>query len=418
MKKSYNIVVVAYAVCPEIKSSEGIVNANWIAVLEAGEISVQLFSVHTSAKELRNYKNHSLVKNYTEAKSKSFLPKVIFRIKNKLRSNVYGVSYHLDVWRKNQQPLFNAIVEKDNAVIWARLLPLEGLMLPLESSKTFDFPLVINVNDPVVEDGSYPFFSALISKTQCWTFPSFALASLTAAQYQLDITRCFVLPHAMMKQQMLYSKAAKITETLSVLYTGTFYKSAFTEELQRGLKAFCKSKAAASVSFTFILAQYDSQSIQWLEETIPNVKILKNLEREAVLKISSESDLMLVVDAATHTPLLKGKLAEAISLGMPVLGISYKESVMDSLLNAYGCYCAYQDEKGDVLSKLTLAIESLNNPTWQAGFEVSRMEVMDQFSEEEIRSRTKKITEFAAKRYQAQKNNLIVPEASLINTWP
>lgn len=418
MNKPYNIVVVAYAVYPEIKSSEGIVNTNWIEILEENKISVQLFSVLTSSNGLKNYENSSLVKNYAAAKNKNSLPNLIYRLKNKLHSNAYGVSYHLDVWRKKQFLLFNAVAKNNNSVIWARVLPLEGLIVLLESSKKIGFPLVINVNDPVVESKTNTFFSSLISKTQCWTFPSFALATLTAEQYELDIDRCFVVPHAMKKQQVLYSKANKNMDTLTVLYTGTFYKSAFTDELQRGLKEFCKSRAAANVSFTFILAQYDSRSIQWLEETIPDVKILKNVERKDVLKVIIESDLMLVVDVETHTPLLKGKLAEAISFGIPILGVSYENSVMDVVLNKYGCYCAYQNKTGDVLSKLTMAIESLNNSNWLASFEKYRMEVMAQFSEEEILSRTKKITDFAAKRFHAQKDKSVLPEAPHINNWP
>jgi len=418
VNNSNNITVVAYAVYPEIKSSEGIVNANWIAILEQRGVTVQLFSVFSGYDGAQNNRNELLVKQYNAAKKKKTLNGLLYKVKNKLHANEYDVPLHIAEWKNTQLPFFKKIARSNPSVVWARVLPLEGLSLPLEASKDIDFPLVININDPVVETNSYPFFSTLISKTQCWTFPSNAMAQEASELYHLPIERCFVLPHAMQSQKKKYEGPTASTSFLNILYTGTFYKSAFTKELQHGLVDFCASETAQKVSFTFILGQYDAESIRWLEETIPNVKILKNLDRSEVLEITKTADLVLVVDAATHTTLLKGKLAEAISFGVPILGISYKNAVMDKVLQRYGTACAYQDQKGDVFDKLTAQVNNLSQETWLNTFKENREEVIARFSEERLFQDTLLINKYASALHLAKQNNTALPEAPEVLQWP
>lgn len=421
------LIVIAYSFYPEIKSSEGIVNFNWVEILKERSSRVQLLSVFTTVfrNEFDGDANWTseicaiLKNNYKNAKNPKGLEGLIYRLKNKLSSNIYNVPRYLIEWNKLQLPKLLDILKSTNyTVVWIRVLPEMSLILPFETFKKTDFPLIINCNDPIIEnEGAFPFFTTLIPKTQCWTFPSLALRNKIAKRYHLDKERCFVLPHAMQHQKYLYQRNTK-NKKIKIVYTGTFYKNAFTNEFQNSLLKFNTSEAAIHVEFTFVLAQYDVESIIWLEESLDNVKIIKKLPRKDVLILTQQADIVLVVTAEMHSDLLLGKFAEAISFGVPILGVSYKNSVTDIVLSEYGTPCAYQNIKGDVYSKLLSLIQNINSPSWLSNFYNNRETVMMKFSEEQILESTNAVSTFAANRFNAIQQGTVIPKPPQINNWP
>ena len=54
---------------------------------------------------------------------------------------------------------------------------------------------------------------------------------MIAEKYNLDKERCFVIPHAYTPFNSCYTR--KKGDIIKILYTGTFYKSAFTKEFKR-----------------------------------------------------------------------------------------------------------------------------------------------------------------------------------------
>ena len=124
---------------------------------------------------------------------------------------------------------------------------------------------------------------------------------------------------------------------------------------------------------------------------MPDVRILTNRSREEVLKMIMDADCMLVVDAKEHVNLLKGKLAEAISFGVPVFSVSYKGSVMDEVVTKYGGFSSYQDSENQILVDLQHAVVNLKNANWNAVFLKNRINIMDYFSEKNILDLTEQV---------------------------
>lgn len=427
MSEKEQILVVAYAIYPEIKSSEGIVNDNWIQVIN-NDLEVLYISLLSTIEydKVRNQwktvRSQKLQKNYLWAKNKFSLGGIWQRILNRVIKNKYRFPHHVFLWKNKQlPPLITFIKQQTNTVVWARVLPTHSLALLLEAYKKQPFPIVLNINDPIEKNrvNEYDLFIQLKNHIQCFTFPSWALAKQTATAHQLDISKCFVLPHAMAEQPVLYGDVPREKNAkVKIVYTGTFYKSAFTREFQEGLQRFMKSTLAKNVSFTWILSQYDAASIIWLQNAIPDVEILTKLDRNEVLKVVASADVMMVVDAESHKNLLKGKLAEAISFGIPILGISYKDAVIDKVLKQYGTPCAYQNEPGDVLKKLELVIKNTIDPEWVSQFKQQRTTVMQQFSGVSIAKNTYTINQFAKARFQSIQNGNDAVSSPFLDNWP
>ncbi len=174
-----------------------------------------------------------------------------------------------------------------------------------------------------------------------------------------------------------------------------------------------------NIEFTFILSQFDEASILWLKEAIPQVQIYTKLTRDKVIEITSGVDCVFVVDAHSHSNLLKGKLVEAISLGIPVLAVTYRESLMDKIVQEYGGVCGYQDIENDIFNKLSLVYQNLRNENWVNNFCKKRESVMFRMSEDVIFEKTKMISEFAKKRFLWENNKKnIKPTYPKNCNWP
>lgn len=400
MKKS-RIIVLAYAVYPNIQSSEGIVNKNWIDIVSKNNDLVVLDSESIQYYKNNNFKSKEdfflkIMKGII--KNKSSLSNFLYRLLNKafklLIKHKEVNNLYVFLWVRRQK---NKIKHLDslNCVFWARLLPSFSLLPLLQFYCERKIPIIVNVNDPLEND---LFSKEIILKAmpivQSWTFPSYPLAKEFSEKFQIDIDRCFVIPHAMKEQKNLYQNSFG-KDKLTFLYTGTFYKGAFTESFFKQLNDFSKTSFYNEVHFTFVLSQYDLSSLELLKETLPNLTVLTNLSREEVLKMVVEADCMLVVDAKEHINLLKGKLAEAISFGIPIFSVSYKGSVMDEIVSKYGGFSSYQDLDNQIFVDLQDAVVNLKNANWNALFLEKRIEVMDYFSETNILELTDKIIEIS-----------------------
>lgn len=413
--KDKAIIVSAYAIYPDSSSSEGIVNRNWFDIIKEQDNNCHVLSSHKTI-ELSQ-------KNWTTIESTQL--QYLFRLIKNPKKSIFGYflsvlnkiaivlklipsdsNIYIFIWAFIQSKRIKGYLRQNPEVVfWGRILPSFSILPLLKVWEKYQFPLIINVNDPIVttaikqQSFEEEVFKKAISITQCWTFPSKALAERLAEKYQLDLQRCFVIPHAMKNGPIRFNQDRVCETQIRFVYTGTFYKSAFTDAFANDLTRFCNSEYKQSVSFTFILSQYDEVSLKWLKETIPDVQILTKLSREEVLVITEDADCMLVVDAASHTDLLKGKLMEAISQGLPVFGVTYKNSVMDKIVKEYGSFVAYQDEAGTIYDQMVYMTKSLNSKEWIEKFCETRKTVMDRVSEEKIAEATNVISEYASNRF-------------------
>jgi len=400
IKKS---IISAFSVYPYYKSSEGIVNKNWIDILLKKDVDLKILTsggYNTSG----NQKILSYIYKISK-ETRLTLPVLVYKTINKLCVTFFKRTLHNSLWVKfNEKELLKSITGAE--VVWGRILPIISLTPILRVYQKVKFPYVVNINDPLVigKDDINKItleekeLIATKNSAQAWTFPSLRLANFVSSLYGLDKKRCFVIPHAMEENKTLYKRNSSFKK-VNILYTGTFYKSAFTDELQEGLKEFCNSELFENVYFTFVLSQYDDDSIQWLKETIPGVCLKFKLDREEVVELIKLHDCMFVVDAESHKDLLKGKLVEAISFGIPVFAATYKSSIMDKVVLEYGGVSSYQDHKGDVYSKLEGLITSIQDESFFTEFYAQRKQVLFKISEENIFRMTKEISEFAYNRF-------------------
>lgn len=397
------IIVVAYAVYPNIKSSEGIVNRNWIDIVSNNNDVVIFDSESIQYLDHNNFnlKEDFFLKSLKEiVKNKKSRFHFLYRLLNKIFRliirNKKGANLYHYLWVIRQKKYIEREQFNDsNTVFWARLLPTFSLLPLLQIYQKKKIPIIVNVNDPLEND---LFSEAIILKSKSivkfWTFPSYVLAKEFSDKYLIDINKCLVIPHAMREQKYLYQNSFE-KDKLTFLYTGTFYKGAFTESFLKQLNNFSRTEFYNQVQFTFILSQYDIESIELLNIALPNLTVLTNLSREEVLKKVAEADCMLVVDAKEHVNLLKGKLAEAISFGIPIFSVSYKGSVMDEIVTKYGGFSSYQDEQNQILTDLKIAVSCLRNNNWNSNFLEKRVGVMDFFSEKNILELSNKIVEIS-----------------------
>lgn len=393
-----NLLVCSYAISPELSSSEAFVNKNWIDILNK-DCEINLVSVFSSVKynehgEITTYKSKYLKFIYKFAKKNT----VFYKISNKffLLFNTNYLSFYQYLWSSYQ---YNNIVKytnctNSNTLIYVRILPSFQLMPIIKYLKKYDVPLLINVNDPLENDQySKSNIVKLNEYKITWTFPSERLLNNFAKLYSINTDNCFVIPHAMKKQDKLYFK--KNNSKLKFLYTGTLYKSAFSVNLLSQLKKISESEFGEKIEFHFVFIQYTNETIIELKKYLPKAIIDYKLNREKVLELINEADCLLVLDAPSHVDLLKGKLAEGISFGMPIFSISYPDSVMDKVVKEYGGFSSYENINHDVFEKLKDSYLKISDINWNEEFYKKREKTMNYFSSENIQNNTKKVLEYA-----------------------
>ncbi|AUC82073.1 hypothetical protein [Lacinutrix sp. Bg11-31] len=423
------IIVSAYSVHPDQKSSEAIVNKNWLDILyKKGSVLYVISAFNNYSfkggviKLIKKHKTNALL--YKTSKQNKGLGGLVYKVLNTLNKTVFNSNNTLleTIWVKKQSKiLHNTITQED--VVWSRILPTLSIVPILNVYRKKPFPFIVNVNDPinagVFKQDNLDSHQAVFLKTkdiaQAWTFPSSKLADRMANNYNLDRQRCFVIPHAMQKVEKLYKRNIEKQE-VNFLYAGTFYKSAFTEEFKTSLITFNKLEVSQKVSFTFVLSQFDEESITWLKASIPNVILKFKLERTQVLELIKKSDCMFVVDSILHGELLKGKLIEALSFGVPVFGVTYPNSIMDKVVSSYGSVSAYQNKENDILNKMNFFVNNINNLEVLNAFYKQRTTVLDKISEDYIAEATQLVTTFAYNRFNNKKEVSIKAPDQL--NWP
>lgn len=431
-KKS--LIVCAHPVYPVVPTSEGIVTKNWLEIMQGEEVQCSLISAVTTS--LVSGDNPMRLNGYL-----NFLWQLFNAPKKSLHGLAYGfsnkiaaklgwlpqrISLYFYLWSGySTKKLLLSVAHHPNTVVWARVIPSFSLLPIVGALKKRTFPLIINVNDPIENYFHEPLsleekmFAEIANDVQCWTFPSMALAKETAEKFNLDINRCFVIPHAMRKQETLYFGPKDKAQKLNFVYTGTFYRSAFSEAFQKDLTAFSNSEKGKGVTFTFILSQFDEYSLQWIKTTLPTAVIKTKLSREKVLEITAQADGMIVIDSKQHKALLKGKLIEAMAHGTPVFAVTYKNSVMDKVVSEYGCEPAYQDVDCDMLVKLKALTQQLKDENWCHTFFEKRKTVLEKIAENSIAKASLDIMQYAQERYfwQQGKTNSEPKPPSQYN-WP
>ncbi|SHM64672.1 glycosyltransferase family protein [Flavobacterium xanthum] len=437
MKKNHTIIVCSHDVYPHSKSSEGIVNRNWFDILSEKCTNLGLLSSEKSIKIIKrtlliNVDNKVLKTLFYWSKLPKntffgFLYRIINRISLKLFTLSNESSLYQILWVKIQTEKLLKISNSalENTVFWSRILPAFSILPIINVWNQKRIPFIVNINDPfqnnLKNDYSYDekILIETVEKAQCWTFPSKRLATLMANKYNLDVNRCFVIPHAMREQDKIYDSKKVVKGKLKFVYTGTFYKSAFTDSFGTELIKFSLFKEINNVEFIFILSQYDDFSLQWIKKNIPKAIIHTKLDRDKVLKITADADCMLVIDSIMHKDLLKGKLIEAISQGLPILAVTYPNSVMDNVVKEYGGISSYQNIENDISDKLRNVVTNLESEIWRSDFCKKRRIVMEKISEENIAKATIEIAQYALERFlwmeRKSKNEPIIP----VNyNWP
>lgn len=431
-----SIIICAYSVYPHIKSSEGIVNGNWYDTLRSHSyldcyllssnktIDVTTENNSFSFQTKRSTKLELLYNSQSAKESaiKSFLYKAM----NFVFVTTKSIPLYQFLWTRIQKTsLLKVVLTKRQVVVWGRILPTFSILPIIEAYSKTHFPFVVNVNDPLefCSDSSFTDEEKIVIQTRdiaaCWTFPSQALAKTIALKYGLDFERCFVIPHAMKDQKQLYTANKSQDRKLRIVYTGTFYKSAFTENFAKDLLRFYSSEAASAVDFVFILSQYDEASIEWIKKNIPEAQLYFKLSREQVMEITSQADCMLIIDSSAHHDLLKGKLIEAISQGLPIFSVTYPNSVMDKVTNEYGGFVAYQDTDGAIYQKLIDLVKLLKDENWHSRFYNQRKTVIEKISEKNIVTLTETVAQFAWERFlwkQGKRNDK--PQIPQNVNWP
>ena len=437
MKNNQNIIVCSHDVYPHIKSSEGIVNRNWFDVLSEKYNNLGLLSSDKSIKIIKNNRLISVDNNvlktlyYWSKLPKNTFLGFLYRIINKISLKLFALSkesslYQI-IWVKIQTGCIHRISNSslENTVFWSRILPTFSILPVINAWNRKKIPFIVNINDPFQNNlkNGYSYdekvFLETVDKAQCWTFPSKRLALFMANIYNLDKNRCFVIPHAMREQGKIYDGEKQVEGKLKFVYTGTFYKSAFTESFGIELLKFSSSEEFKKIEFIFILSQYDNFSLQWIKKNIPNAIIHTKLDRDKVLKITADADCMLVIDSIIHQDLLKGKLIEAISQGLPILAVTYPNSVMDNVVKEYGGISSYQNIENDILDKLTSLGKKLESRKWRSDFCKKRRIVMEKISEENIAKATIEITQYALERFLWKEGKIEKEPIAPINyNWP
>ena len=125
---------------------------------------------------------------------------------------------------------------------------------------------------------------------------------------------------------------------------------------------------------------------------------------------------MFVVDSILHSELLKGKLIEALSFGVPVFAVTYQDSIMDKVVNTYGSISAYQNIEDDILNKMKLFVSNINNKEWLSTFYNQRTNALDKISEDYIADATNLVTTFAYQRFYKEQQETIQAPKQL--NWP
>lgn len=427
------MLVDAFAVYPEIKSSEGIVNKNWINLLRKSGLDVSLVSAFSRLSVTNGSKVSKLLLILfwlSKLPSRSFLG-FSYRIAQKLISPVIqNPNLFMHVWMNIQAKSYRAFLSmRSEAVVWVRILPVSSLENTLRQWHFQKFPLVININDPIALHSLHkPYLQLpdtndhhLLKQTkdvaQCWTFPSHKLANKIASLYSLDVSRCFVVPHATTDIEHKYTFKEQ-PATIRFIYTGTFYRSGFSEALKKDLASFAASNTQ-DVSFTFILSQYDDYSIDWLKSNFEGCTILRGLTHEESLQHLYQADCALVIDGEHHEDLLKGKLTEAISFGIPILAITYPDSAMDSLVTEYGGVCAYHNIESDIFNKISAISTYFQHSDWQQQFLTTRSNTIQKLNEYSIMERTVSINNYALQRFKWVSNKQHTePTLPELTRWP
>ncbi|MFV8325997.1 hypothetical protein [Flavobacterium sp. ZS1P14] len=435
MENTYTIVVCSHSVYPHVRSSEGIVNRNWFDILSEKHGNMGLLSSEKSidiikGKQLTNVDNNVLKAVYYWSKlSKNSAAGFLYRILNKISLKILNLpkesSLYQIIWVKIQTKKILKITKiLENSIFWSRILPTFSILPILEVWNQKRIPFIININDPFLNNlEGYSYEEKILintrDKAQCWTFPSQRLSDLVANKYSLDMKRCFVIPHAMRKQDEIYNCNKQVKGKLKFVYTGTFYKSAFTDSFGIELDKFSSSKEMEKVEFIFILSQYDDFSLQWINKNIPNAKIYTKLYRDKVLEITINADCMFVIDSISHKDLLKGKLVEAISQGLPIFGVTYQNSVMDKVVKEYGGISSYQNVENDISDKLCNLVRNLEDRIWLSEFDEKRKNVMEKISEENIAKTTIEIAQYALDRFLWQEGkSQMEPVTPKKCNWP
>ncbi|WP_426092179.1 hypothetical protein [Flavobacterium sp. DSR3-2] len=436
-KNNQSIIVCSHDVYPHIRSSEGIVNRNWFDVLSEKHNNLGLLSSDKSIKIIDNNRLIILDNNVLKALYYwSKLPKntflgFLYRIFNRISVKLFALSKESSLyqilWVKIQTDYVFRISNSnlENTVFWSRILPTFSILPVINAWNRKRIPFIININDPFQNNlkNGYSYdekvFLETVDKAQCWTFPSKRLAIFMAKKYNLEVNRCFVIPHAMRNQYKIYDSEKVVKGKLKFVYSGTFYKSAFTDSFGIELVKFSLSEEINRVEFIFILSQYDNFSLNWIKKKIPNAIIHTKLDRDTVLKITADADCMLVIDSIIHQDLLKGKLIEAISQGLPILAITYPNSVMDNVVKEYGGISSYQNIENDISDKFINVVTNLESGIWRSDFCEKRREVMTKISEENIAKATIEITQYALERFLWEEGkSQREPIAPITYNWP
>ena len=146
------LILIAYSVYPDYKSSEGIVNYNWINILLKYSNNIVQISQKKTIDFVHDKTLFFKVENYfyKAIKKQSLFRFLVYKLLDLLfcffskDSSLYNY-----LWVNKASQLLNKHYTSD-AVIWARILPTNSLDAILRLYSKKHFPFIVNINDPVI----------------------------------------------------------------------------------------------------------------------------------------------------------------------------------------------------------------------------------------------------------------------------
>ncbi len=198
------LVVCAFCVYPDYPSSEGIVNKNWIEILKKEKVELSIMSLKqteivtkTSSSILISNTFSNFIYKTLKSSNNSIL-NIFYRVANKILVKFLSPKNPLTIfqrfWISQQSSRIKKFAYNEpDFVFWSRILPIESLVPFFEAYKKVKFPLVVNINDPILLQNNKKryqleedFLKGTATLAQCWTFPSSKLADYVSDKSSLD----------------------------------------------------------------------------------------------------------------------------------------------------------------------------------------------------------------------------------------
>jgi hypothetical protein len=436
MIRESKLIVCAYSAIGSTRLAEAIVNDAWIRAMEK-EVGLKLLTSF-KGKMVRKVEGQEIVEQYSPS-ILSFLSKGLrqpkyslvgsfSRLTDRIRTRFLGLApLEEELWaRKSSKAILEDYNSESLTVIWARALPPVSLQAVIMAYKKNQFPLVVNINDPIPSplaegrlignntpclDRLHLDYMKQVGKmAQAFTFPSTGLLNLVADALQWDRKRCFVLPHLVpVEKACMEIKLQPNT----IVFAGTLYPSTFPATLQEAMILY--KKQGGKLNFLFILKNPRIDIKEWVIKNFGKHSLLLDLTPELTNLYISKSDAVLITETGEKNPLLRTKLVQAIRMGKKIIGCGPASSTSMQLVEKSGGKVIDQKDPRVVVADFFETEKCILENQWPDQKDLS---FLKNFEPEIIIKNSKMIMDFARERFLWQIGNAEEPVIPEIINYP